>query len=207
MFKLPIFPLDLLVFPGEPVPLHIFEPRYKQLLTDCAPAAGERQYSPFGIVFQGEEGLKDMGCSVVVDEILHKYPGGELDIMTYGQKRFRCLEIQQEELAYLHAEVVWIEDSEPESAPGLRKEVLELYDDFLRVVEVEDLTLERDTEQLLFEIAYRVNMEKEFRIDLMQSLKENERLELVLAYLSETVPQIVKVKEFKRRVRSNGYFV
>lgn len=206
MLTLPIFPLDLVVFPGEPIPLHIFESRYKQLIADCAPTEGERQYAPFGIVYQGENTENNLGCSVIVDEILHKYPGGELDIMTYGQKRFRCLEVQHENRPYLKTEISWVEDLDPEADSELRQSVLTLYDSFLKVVDVDDLTLERDTEQLSFEIAYRVNMEKELRLELLKSLSENERLEIVKVYLEETVPQIAQAKEFKRRVRSNGYF-
>lgn len=208
MLTLPIFPLDLVVFPGEPVPLHIFEPRYRQLLADSAPRAGERQYNPFGILYSPEEAEPSkVGCTVIVDEILHKYPSGELDIMTYGQQRFRCLKmLSDSEHPYAEAEISWIEDLQPEGEAALRLEVLELYRAFLKIVEVEDLTLDERAEQLSFEIAYRVNMEKEPRLNLLMSRSEDERLDQVREYLEETVPQIQEAKEFRRRVRSNGYF-
>lgn len=202
---IPIFPLDLIVLPGEPVPLHIFEPRYKQLLADCAPTEGQKQYQPFGIVYAQKTKLNEIGCTVVVDEILHKYPQGELDIMSFGSKRFRLLESHRDKV-YLTGLIEWIEDQAEPLETQQRQRVLQLYEQFLTLVDVEDHTIDRKKEKLSFEIAYRIHPEKPYKLKLLQSLSESERLQILQDYLEESIPQIEQAKEFKRVVRSNGYF-
>lgn len=201
---LPIFPLDLVVLPGEPVPLHIFEERYKQMIADCAPLAGERHYQPFGITFSKEDKLSEIGCTVVVEEILHKYPSGELDIMTYGKQRYRLLSTRQRR-QYLTGEVEWLPEDNSVS-PELRDEVLKLYEEFLSLIEVEDLTLDPRSDHLSYEIAYRVNLEKGPKLLLLESSSETERLYQLQKYLLAALPEIEQAKEFRRRVRANGYF-
>lgn len=196
-----------MVLPGEPVPLHIFEPRYRQLVADSKPSADSEMYRPFGLPYSRQDKLNDIGCSVVIDEILHEYPSGELDIMGYGHQRFRLLELVDDSTApYLEGRVEWL--LEPESAvdPELREEVLALYGQFLRAVDVEDSSLDRDAAQLSFEIAYRVNLEKRPKLELLESESEARRLLMMRDYLKDAVPNIVEAKEFRRRVRSNGYF-
>ena len=206
MPTIPIFPLNIVVLPGEPVPLHIFEPRYKQLIADCAPLPGEKQYQPFGITYSKKSKLNDIGCAVLVDEILHKYPEGELDIMTYGHHRFRLLETYREQV-YLTGLVEWLVEPVEDVDEQTRKSVFELYQQFLEVVEVHDSTLDARSSHLSYEIAYRVNLEKAPKLQLLETEGENARLQLLLGYLEEAVPQIEKAKEFRRIVRGNGYFV
>ncbi len=202
---IPIFPLNVVVLPGEPVPLHIFEERYKQLIADCAPLEGERQYQPFGISFSKKNLLNNIGCTVLVDEILHKYPEGELDIMTYGQKRYRLLETVQEQ-PYLTGLVEWLVEPEEEPDQEGRAAVLALYEQFLEIVEVHDSTLDARASQLSYEIAYRINLEKAPKLELLETIGENARLKLLQNYLEQAVPEIEQAKEFRRIVRSNGYF-
>ena len=202
---LPIFPLNLVVLPGEPVPLHIFESRYKQLLADCAPLEGQQLYQPFGINYSQNKKLNEIGCSVLVNEIRHKYPNGELDIMTYGQKRYRLLNTHQQSV-YLTGEVEWIEEEAQDVDTQLRADTLDLYQRFLRVIEVEDPTLNPSTEQISFEIAYRINLEKDIKLKLLQSESENERLEQMITYLELAIPEVTEAKMFRAKIRANGYF-
>lgn len=203
---IPIFPLNIVVLPGEPVPLHIFEPRYKQLITDCAPLPGDKQFQPFGISYSKKNKLNDIGCAVLVDEILHKYPAGELDIMTYGHMRYRLIETYRDQ-AYMTGMVEWLLEPEEEIDSEIRDAVLGLYQQFLQAVEVHDMTLDARSSHLSYEIAYRVNLEKQPKLQLLETDGENNRLRLLLGYLEEAVPQIEKAKEFRRIVKGNGYFV
>jgi ATP-dependent Lon protease len=205
MQTIPIFPLNIVVLPGEPVPLHIFEPRYKQLIADCAPLRGEKQYQPFGITYSNKNKLNEIGCTVLVDEILHKYPEGGLDIMTYGQRRYRLLDTLREQ-PYLTGLIEWVDEPEEKLEAENREAVLDLYNQFLSVVEVQDSTLDTRTSQLSYEIAYRINLEKVPKLELLETSGENARLKLLLSYLEEAVPEIEQAKEFRRIVRSNGYF-
>lgn len=202
---IPIFPLNIVVLPGEPVPLHIFEPRYKQLISDCAPLPGDRQYQPFGVSFSQKNQLSEVGCTVVVDEILHKYPEGELDIMTFGQQRYRLREVLRDR-AYMTAEIEWFSEPDEPIEAEVQSEVMALYEQFLEVIEVNDMTLDARSSHLSYEIAYRVNLEKAPKLQLLETPGENARLQLLRGYLEAAVPQIEKAKAFRRIVRGNGYF-
>ena len=80
---LPLFPLQLVVFPGSAVPLHIFEERYREMVGE-AEAAG----SEFGIVLAKDDGIVNTGCTVIVEDVLERYPDGRFDVLTRGQRRF-----------------------------------------------------------------------------------------------------------------------
>src|SRR3989337_3290259 len=88
---IPIFPLSIVVYPGEELNLHIFEPRYKQLIEECA-AAGK----PFGIPIILNNQLSELGTLVDIKEVSMKYENGEMDIKTKGHKVFRILEVIKE---------------------------------------------------------------------------------------------------------------
>src|SRR5437868_15508940 len=96
---LPLFPLELVLFPGMALPLHIFEPRYKEMIGECL-----EHDSPFGIVRAIEDGIAQIGCSAEVVTVVKRYEDGQLDIVTRGLRRFEVLEINQER-SFLQAAV------------------------------------------------------------------------------------------------------
>ncbi len=211
MEHLPIFPLNLAVLPGEPVPLHIFEPRYQKLLADVAPVPPAEDYAPFGIQYSRKQQLNEIGCAVVVHDLLHRYPDGRLDILAYGTRRYRLLDTQSSGPEdYLKGTITWLEDEEPEEnvSDALNAEVLKQYKRFLSMLDKDDSTLELPvkTTQLSFTVAYRINLELAPRLELLDTRSEVERLELLLTYLEHAIPKLQKTREFRRRVRSNGYF-
>jgi len=97
--RIPLFPLDIVLFPGQAVPLHIFEPRYRQMTRHCIDTQ-----SPFGIVYADKEKLAQTGCSAMIVKILKEYEDGRSDILTAGQSAFRLLRTHEEK-PYLEAEV------------------------------------------------------------------------------------------------------
>ncbi len=89
---LPLFPLDLVLLPGVPLPLHIFEPRYKEMISECL-----EQKRPFGVVrAKEEEGVAEIGCTAEIITVTKEYPDGKMDIVTQGRERFEVMEINQE---------------------------------------------------------------------------------------------------------------
>src|SRR5205823_6658895 len=111
---LPIFPLDLVLLPSVPLPLHIFEPRYKEMIKECLD-----QKHPFGIVRAKEEAFVNTGCTAEIINVLKTYPDGRMSILVEGQKRFEVLHVNQER-SFLQAEVFYLED---ESQPAASAEV------------------------------------------------------------------------------------
>src|SRR4051812_16084849 len=103
---LPIFPLSLVLLPGMPLPLHIFEERYKEMMADVMP-----QESEFGIVLAKEEGIVNVGCTATVQKVLQRYPDGRLDLLAVGLRRFE-IESLDEDKSYLRATVDFFDDEE-----------------------------------------------------------------------------------------------
>lgn len=208
---LPIFPLNLVVLPGEPVPLHIFEQRYQKLITDISPRHENDDYKPFGIQFSRKNQMNELGCTVLVKEISHRYPEGRLELLAYGERRYRLLNTDHPaEGEYLTGEIEWLNDDDPsEKVPqDLSKTVLKHYRRFLSIVDKEDVSLDSSAQAhyLSFTLAYRINIEIAPRLELLDTRSEVERLELLLTYFEHAIPKLQKTREFRRRVRSNGYF-
>jgi len=103
---LPLFPLGLVLLPGQRLPLHIFEQRYKQMIGECLQGGGA-----FGLVCYTGAEMKSVGCTARVSEVLQRYPDGRLDILCIGERRFRIEEQDQRE-AYLRARVRYFDDAE-----------------------------------------------------------------------------------------------
>ena len=127
---LPLFPLDVVLFPGTPLPLHVFEPRYKELISECL-----EQKKTFGIVRAEEEGLADVGCTAEIVAVTKTYPDGRMDIVTEGRERFEVLEVD-EQRSYLRGDVVYFQDDaenpssqQIEHAIELHREILTMVDD------------------------------------------------------------------------------
>jgi Lon protease-like protein len=107
--RIPLFPLGLVMLPGMLLPLHIFEERYKQMISDCL-----AENTPFGIVWFDGQTIHPVGCTARVVQVLHRYEDGRMDILTRGEKRFYT-EGMAEEKPYMEADVLFIEDAD--SAP------------------------------------------------------------------------------------------
>jgi Lon protease-like protein len=106
MNRIPLFPLGLVLLPGMPLPLHIFEERYKQMIAECLGKS-----APFGIVWFDGQSIRSVGCTARVVNVLHRYEDGRMDILTRGERRF-FTEALVEEKPYVEADVHFIEDAE-----------------------------------------------------------------------------------------------
>src|SRR3954454_22031358 len=100
----PLFPLDIVALPYEAVPLHIFEPRYREMVAECLESGSE-----FGIVWASGDGLRQVGCACEIAEVLERHEDGRLDILTHGTRPFRLVEAH-ENLAYPAGTVEWLDD-------------------------------------------------------------------------------------------------
>ncbi len=124
---LPLFPLDLVLLPGVPLPLHIFEPRYKEMIKECLDE--KRQ---FGIVRAKEEAFVNTGCTAEIINVLKTYPDGRMNILVEGQKRFEILQVNQER-TFLQAEVFYLEDEEDPAAKPEVEMALELHGQIMQL--------------------------------------------------------------------------
>src|SRR5579871_5370478 len=117
---LPLFPLQVVLFPRTPLPLHIFEERYKQMIADV-----QKGHTEFGVVLAGEKGIVNTGCTATVEKVVKEYPDGRMDLVTLGRRRFEIMMLNDEK-PYLRGVVEFFDDEESGPIPpDVRKRVME----------------------------------------------------------------------------------
>ena len=196
---LPLFPLQVVVFPRTQLPLHIFEERYKEMVGEAI-----RDHSEFGIVLVKEEGILNAGCTVMVDKVLKSHPDGRMDILTRGIRRFEIVMLNQEK-PYLRGEVAYFDDDEPEPAPtDVRTEALRLYQSWMEFEEKSPHEAVLSDSQLSFQLAQGIQ-DLDFLHFLLRTRSETLRLKKVAEFLSEYVPRQRMTASMKKLAPLNGH--
>ena len=197
---LPLFPLSVVLLPATPLPLHIFEDRYKEMMGEIIPIRAE-----FGVVLVKDDGIVNVGCTATVDRVLQRYPDGQLDLVAIGQRRFQVLSIDEEK-PYLRASVEYFNDEEAGDVPAdLRQRAIAAYQR-LRDVEKPSVIIEPRLEgpQLSFQLAQFIS-DLDKRQTLLALRSEVERLEFLVTMLPEYIVQRQHVMLAKRVAPLNGH--
>ena len=196
---LPLFPLSLVLLPSTPLPLHIFEERYKEMIEEAV----ENQ-SEFGVVLLMPQGLAQVGCSARITGVLGRYEDGRLNIQTEGRHRFEIVSADNSR-SFLRAKVRFFDD-EPQQAPvppELFERVLRGYY-ALRTLDSNLPELHLNDDQLSFQFGQAAD-DHGFRQRLLQSLREVERLELLDSHFAQILPQKRHVARIKKAAPANGH--
>lgn len=197
---LPLFPLSVVLLPATPLPLHIFEERYKAMMGDVISGSTE-----FGVVLAKDDGIVNIGCTATVDRVLQRYPDGRLDLLAVGQRRFRIVSVD-EELTYLRAEVEYFNDEDAGDVPDdLRRQAIASYEK-LREVESPNVIIEPslDAPQLSFQLAQFVG-DLDKRQTVLSIRSEVERLRFLVAMLPGYTEQRQLAATGKRLAPLNGH--
>ena len=200
---LPLFPLQLVAFPGAAIPLHIFEERYKEMVGEAEAAGTE-----FGIVLSKEGGVVNAGCTVVVEAVLQRYPDGRFDVLARGLRRFSLVSIDQE-LAYLRGEVEYFDDTDSlPVSPELRSKALGAWEQIRKALtetgaEMREPEPDRDHPQLSFQLAQVVD-DVDFQSLLLRSRSEAERLGKFVEFARDYIPRKQYAARMKRSAPRNG---
>lgn len=198
MTELGIFPLGLVLLPGERLPLHIFEPRYKELISECL--AEER---PFGIVLSDDSGLHEIGTVASVIEVLERFDDGRLNIVVEGGDRFRVVELttgrafQTGEVEEVADEDADVDEEDAASALGLFKELRELVGSDVEEPEEGDPALS-------FALASRVDFGLDPKQRLLELTSEPERLTLVIELLEGALAAVREEQARRELASRNG---
>ncbi len=197
---LPLFPLQLVVFPRTQLPLHIFEDRYKLMVGEAI-----EDKSEFGIVLAKDNGIVNAGCTVVVDKVVTKYPDGRMDIITRGSRRFEIVLLSQEK-DYLQGQVEFFDDDEPGPAPmDMQQEALRQYRDLLEQGEIAgDMDPNLSDPQLSFQLA-QIVQDLDFQSFLLKSRSESERLKQFNQFVANYLPRVKQTSKMKHLAPLNGY--
>jgi Lon protease-like protein len=188
----------MVLLPTERIPLHIFEPRYKELIGECLSEELE-----FGLLFGDREGLRDVGTRAAVVEVVERFPDGRLNIVIEGRERFRLVGLT-EGRSFATAEVEPLADEAGVSEREQREATLDLYRRLAELVEAEVDELDPDSGVLSFELASRVDFGVERKQELLELTSEPERLARVADLLGKAIDAIRLERELAGRAAMNG---
>jgi Lon protease-like protein len=193
--ELPLFPLDVVLFPGEDLPLHIFEPRYRLMINEC-----NEQKTPFGIVLvqPKSEHLKEEPYSVgtmAQVEVLDRLDDGRINLIARGLRRFRILELRRQ-TPYLSGLVEVFEDKteQVQAQTTCVNQASELFNVYLQVLievigkETIEFSLPTAPEELSHFIAYFLDVTNERKQQLLELTSTTQRLEEEIVILRREVP-------------------
>jgi Lon protease-like protein len=196
---LPLFPLEVVLLPGTPLPLHIFEPRYKEMIGEC-----RANNSAFGVVRAMQESFADVGCTAEVVAVTKEYPDGRLDLVAEGRKRFEVVEINHER-SFLQAEVLLVPDELSTASPEDRRRAVEAHREILTLAgAVQDLSA-ADPDALSFHLAASLPLDLDFKQKLLAMRSERERIQAVAAYLEGILPNLQRASRAREKAGGNGH--
>jgi Lon protease-like protein len=199
---IPIFPLNVVVYPGEELNLHIFEPRYKQLITEC-----NEQKKSFGIPTVIDSKLQDHGTLVQIIEMCKVYDNGEMDIKTQGLQVFRILELIKEIPDKLYSgAIVNYPDNLQQGKPSLMQKVMAGIHDLHRLLKVNKEYKKADEEIKTYDIAHHVGLSLQQEYELLGLFDERQRQEYLKRHLAKVIPTVAVMEQLKEKIKLNGHF-
>ncbi len=197
---LPLFPLQVVVFPAGALPLHIFEERYKEIVGNAI-----RQSSEIGIVLAKENGIVNAGCTVVVEKVVKRYPDGRMDILARGRRRFEVIDLNEDE-AYLQGEVEFFDDEEPGPAPeAVTRKAMAQYKELVELGSAEqESEPDAGDPQLSFRLAQSLH-DLDFLDQLLRTRSEALRMKALNEFLSQYVPRERAAVRMRALAPRNGF--
>jgi Lon protease-like protein len=199
---IPIFPLGIVVYPGEQLNLHIFEPRYKQLINECV-----AEKKSFGIPSVIDKRMQDFGTVVKISEVTTVHDNGEMDIKTEGTQVFRVLEVIKEipDKLYSGAIVNYPANDESGSSELMRRvvnSIRELY----KLLKVEKEFSKDDATLISYDVAHHVGLSLQEEYELLGLMQERQRQEYLKRHLTRVIPMVAEMEQLKKKVKLNGHF-
>ena len=201
MSDIPLFPLNVVLMPGTPLPLHIFEERYKQMVNECLESETE-----FGMILADEGGTRRVGCTAKIVELLQRYDDGRMLILVEGSRRFELKNIFTGKPYYV-GEIEYLEDGPEEDVSGVAEECVALLE---RVVEAATegsvgIEIEPPYRNLSFAIAGRVEFDLDTRQEILELPTERGRLEKVKELLTEAADKLERDRQAREKAEKNGH--
>ena len=198
--RLPLFPLNVVLLPGADLPLHIFEPRYRQMVRECLDTQ-----SPFGLLLALPNGIAGIGCTAEILEVTKRHPDGRFDIVTVGREPFRVVELSNGE-PLLRGEVDFLEDRPSPINSSICRELNDLYETCHTLIFGDyprDLCSAPDS-NISYQVAAELPMDLLWKQRILELRCEAERQERLVAYLREWAPHLQQTTVLRARAASAG---
>ncbi|HSA92752.1 MAG TPA: LON peptidase substrate-binding domain-containing protein [Terriglobales bacterium] len=196
-----LFPLDVVLFPSAPLPLHIFEPRYKEMIGECM--AAKRS---FGVVRSQGETLAEVGCTAEILEVTKKYEDGRLDILTQGRQRFELVGLNQDR-AFLQAEVTYFDDELGATEKHEIERAIRLYHEVVEVAGVEAPSPMPGAGELSYQLVAPLPLDLDFKQTLLGMRSEPQRVSAVIEYYQALLPRMRRSIQVRRVAGGNGHAI
>ena len=197
--ELGLFPLGIVLLPTERVPLHIFEPRYRELIGECIDEERE-----FGLLYADDQGVRELGTRARVDEVIERFDDGRMNVLVEGGERFR-VERMTRGRSFMTAEVAPVDDEEggdPATETAVR--ATESFRALAAAVEAEAGEIDEEAAQLSFRLAAQVELAPEAKQELLELRSEQRRLEMVAELLDGVRQVLVATRELGEHAKKNG---
>ena len=200
---LPLFPLQLVVFPDEQLNLHIFEPRYKQLIQAC-----EEEGITFGIPAYIDGKIMEIGTEVKLLKVEKRYPNGEMDVRTQGMGIFRIESFYKNAPGKLYAaaEIERIEAGSDKSDYLLAEAILGILQELFDILNVQKELPNSAADFHIHDWAHHIGLSLEQEYELLKMEKETERQRLVKEHLESILPKVREVEAIRQKAMMNGHF-
>ena len=198
--RLPLFPLNVVLLPGADMPLHIFEPRYRQMVRECLD-----KKSLFGMLLALPNGMAGTGCTAEILEVTGRYGDGRCDILTVGREPFRVVQLFSDE-PLMRGDVDFLDDRVTPLNPRVSRELIELYETCHTLI-FDDYPRNLDglsQDDISYRIAAKLPMDLLWKQRVLELRSEGERQERLLAYLREWAPHLQREDSLRTRAADSG---
>jgi Lon protease-like protein len=197
---LPLFPLDVVLLPGMPLPLHIFEPRYREMISECLDLS-----QPFGVLRGKEQELAEIGCTAEILTVTKKYPDGRMDIVTEGRARFEVLQLNQER-SFLQGDVLYLQDEPDAVSQEETGRAVKLHGEIMTLAgAVPEKSMDVEEGQLSFHLAGSLPLDPDFKQTLLGMKSEAERLRAIISFFENILPTMRRTVHVRRKAGGNGH--
>jgi Lon protease-like protein len=197
---LSLFLLDTVLLPGAPLPLHVFEPRYKEMIGECL----ERK-RPFGVLRAKDGEVAEIGCTAEILNVVKKYEDGRMDIITQGRLRFEVMQVHPER-AFLQAEVFYLRDDPGSATPEEVSRATELHGEIMKLAGSEPESVsDVNQQELSFHLAGSLPLDLDFKQTLLGMKSEPERLRAVISFFENILPNVRRTLHVRRKAGGNGH--
>lgn len=198
--RIPIFPLQVVLFPGVVLPLHIFEPRYREMVARCL-----SEHSPFGVVLAREDGIAPVGCTAEISDVVKRYPDGKMDILTVGRSIFGIQEVFDDN-PLLEAEVEHVTPETEAPAPGDVQRLLRLFEECYQLVAGKPASLPEAASNipLSYYVASELPLDLDYKQELLETQSEAARVNDLTGKLEKWLPQLQQMRHARRVAGGNG---
>jgi Lon protease-like protein len=198
MDEIGLFPLGIVLLPTERVPLHIFEPRYRELIGECL-----EDDADFGMLYADEDGVREVGTLARVSDVLERFDDGRLNVIVEGGERFRVEKLTRGR-SFMTAVVEPLEDESSSVEEETAARAAGAFRALAALAGAETEPPDESSPQLSYELAAQVELAAEAKQDLLESRSEQERLELVAELLDVARQTLIATRELGERAKRNG---